>query len=157
MIFSDTKGTAYVISTTTGAVSSVDFHYTAKGAFPLLTPDGSMVLVPDATNGWELWFLGSPGTALSNVTPHDSRWPKNSGGFLFSSDSGTIVTFPDHGVTADLWTEQNQAHTAEFTVPGSQDDDAALLGPGGRQLVVGAVTGGGFTYTKLYVYDIDVG
>ena len=56
VIFSDTKGTAYVISTTTGAVSSVDFHYTAKGAFPLLTPDGSMVLVPDATNGWELWF-----------------------------------------------------------------------------------------------------
>lgn len=157
VIFSDTKGTAYVISTTTGAVSSVGFHYTAHGAFPLLTPDGSMVLVPDATNGWELWFLGSPGTALSNVTPHDSRWPKNSGGFLFSSDGGTIVTFPDHGVTADLWAEQNQAHTAEFTVPGSQDDDAALLGPGGRQLVVGAVTGGGFTYTKLYVYDIDVG
>jgi serine/threonine protein kinase len=153
LIISDTNGTAYVISTTTGAVSSVPFHYTANGYFPLLSPDGSTVLAPDADNGWELWSVGTPGSPLSNVTPHDSRWPTKSGGVLFSSDGGVIVTYPDNGDTADLWEAANQAHTARFLIPGSQDDYAVFLGPDGRQLVIGAPTGGGSAYTELYVYD----
>ena len=159
LIISDTKGTAFVMSTITGVVSSVPFHYTATAGaetaqyIPLLSPDGSTVIVPDATSGWELWSVPVPGSPPSNVTPHDSRWPKNTGGFLFSSDGGVILTFAAHGITDNLWDELDQAHIVGFSIPGIQDDYAPFLGPGGRQYVLGVVTGGGFAYTKLYVYD----
>jgi hypothetical protein len=63
------------------------------------------------------------------------------------------VTYSDNGDTADLWEAANQAHTARFLIPGSQDDYAVFLGPDGRQLLIGAPTGGGSAYTELYVYD----
>jgi hypothetical protein len=32
-----------------------------------------------------------------NITPHDSRWPKDNGGFHYSTDGEVIMTFPKPG------------------------------------------------------------
>ena len=135
------------------------YHLTASALstgsdIPMLSPDGTTVLVPNTTNGWVQWSVGNPGASTpSNVTPHDPRWPKSSGGFLFSSDSKVIMTFPFKGNSFDLWDEENHTHIAGFSIPDSQTDYPAVVGPGGRQLVIGIVTGGGFAFSKLLVYD----
>jgi serine/threonine protein kinase/WD40 repeat protein len=158
LMVSSEKGTAYVVSTQTGALdTAVRFHATANMPLPILSPDGSTVLVPAGSNGAQLWTVGSPGSPSVNITPHDSRWPKDNGGFHYSTDGEVVLTFPNRGTTNDLWRELTGAHIVTRTDPGSQDQAFVLLGPGGRKLILGSNTRGGSAFSSFIVRDIPQG
>jgi hypothetical protein len=158
LIISDTKGTGYVMAAEqpepgVDLVSTLPFDY-ASGNVPLFSSDGSTVIAPVSNGGWKLWSVGSLGSPPDNVTPQDSHWPQSNGSAQYSPDGSTILTWPNGGVSYDLWDETSHDYIASFQVPNSQGEYVVLLGFDGDQLVLGVGTNNGSEYTKLYVWGI---
>jgi WD40 repeat protein len=121
----DARGNLYVWDVTTGKLlATLHFnpattlnHSAPAGA---LSPDGTVVLVPDAGNGLQATLWSS--STGANITPADVRWPRtwsDIGRVFFSSDGRGIVTFRDDGSGADRWDVTTRAYVAALPFSGS--------------------------------------
>jgi len=136
LIVSGTNGDASIMDVQSGQViATVRYDYKGNdSATPQISPDGKTVYVPSAGTGpGSIWDVAT----MSNITPHDARWPQVSAGALYSSDGSVVTTFPDNGTTNSFWDVTAGSFITTVSIPDSQHYTELDLGPGGRELLLG--------------------
>jgi len=122
--------------------------------FPRLSWDGRTIVVFANDNNKgpsSLWDVATG----ANITPHDSRWPKDDEGCLFSEDSRVCATDTSNGVTIDLWDIATHKLLLAVTDPkGAVGGGATDIGPDAGQVVGLGPVNSDFYATTLYLWTI---
>jgi WD40 repeat protein len=125
---SDKSGTTYVWDAVGRPLAT--FHYTYQSANPNLppdtpeiSPDGKTVQVfPNGNAPTTLWDVAT----RANITPHDTRWPRQGNLGLFSTDGKVFVTPGDNEASAILWDVATHSYLFTVRYPGHVSNQLPL-------------------------------